>query len=172
MRCATMSSLGGPSISRKEGYMNILAIDPGPTKSAWVVYERGIPSDFGIHPNDDVAEDIKCPRFLRDIDLVVIEDISSYGLPVGRDIFVTCKWIGVFEYLAGYDGRLIYRKDVKLHVCGSMRANDATIRQAIIDRYGGKEKAIGSKKRRGPLYGIKADIWQALALAITAEETK
>jgi hypothetical protein len=55
-----------------------------------------------------------------------------------------------------------------LQLCGSSRANDATIRQALLDRYGpGREKAVGTKANPGPLYGIKADLWQALALAVT-----
>jgi len=54
-----------------------------------------------------------------------------------------------------------------MHICGSARAKDQNIRQALIDRYGGKETAIGKKQNPGPLYGIKADEWQALGLAIT-----
>lgn len=61
----------------------------------------------------------------------------------------------------------IFRRDIKLHLCNSVRAKDANIRQALIDRYGGKEKAIGKKKSPGPLYGIKSHMWAALALAVT-----
>ena len=63
---------------------------------------------------------------------------------------------------------MIYRKDVKLHLCGSPRAKDSNIRQALIDRFGpGKEKAIGLKKTPGPLYGVKSHVWAALAVAVT-----
>jgi len=49
-----------------------------------------------------------------------------------------------------------------------MRAKDANIRQALIDRYGpGKDKAIGQKKTPGPLYGFKSHEWAALAVAVT-----
>jgi hypothetical protein len=62
---------------------------------------------------------------------------------------------------------------VKLHLCKSTKANDASIRQALIDRYGpGKERAIGTKKAPGPLYGVKADVWAALALAVTWHDTR
>jgi hypothetical protein len=67
---------------------------------------------------------------------------------------------------------MLPRKDVKLHLCGSPRAKDANIRQALLDRYGGKEKAIGSKHQRGPLYGIRSHLWAALAVAVTYQETK
>ena len=58
-----------------------------------------------------------------------------------------------------------------MHLCGSAKAKDSNIRQAIIDRYGGDPKrCIGTKKAPGPLYGISADQWAALALALTAAE--
>ena len=68
--------------------------------------------------------------------------------------------------------RWIERREEKLHLCDSPRANDSTIRQAIIDRFGGKDAAIGKKKVPGPLYGISGDVWAALAVAITAVETQ
>jgi hypothetical protein len=39
-----------------------------------------------------------------------------------------------------------------------------------MDRYGGKAKAIGTKAAKGPLFGLKQDMWSALAVALTAEE--
>src|SRR5690606_4735562 len=61
----------------------------------------------------------------------------------------------------------VYRKDVKLHLCGSPRAKDANIRQSLLDRFGpGKEKAVGTKQNPGPLYGVKSHMWAALAVAV------
>lgn len=74
--------------------------------------------------------------------------------------------------MRGIDVVLLPRKDVKLHLCQSPRANDATIRQALIDKFGGKDAAIGNSKAKGPLYGITRDVWQALALAVTWWETR
>jgi len=59
---------------------------------------------------------------------------------------------------------------VKLHLCGSARAKDTNIRQALIDRYGGSA-AIGKKAAPGPLYGVSKDVWSALAVAVTAADT-
>ena len=59
---------------------------------------------------------------------------------------------------------------MKLALCGSARAKDANVRQAIIDRFagvGGKAVAVGTKKNPGPLYGISNHKWSALALCIT-----
>jgi hypothetical protein len=98
--------------------------------------------------------------------------IASYGMPVGREVFETCLWIGRFvEAWASRGGeyRLVYRREVKLHLCESVRANDANIRAALIDRFGpGKPAAIGTKKAPGPLYGLKGDEWAALGVALTA----
>ena len=54
-----------------------------------------------------------------------------------------------------------------MYLCHSMKAKDGNIRQAILDLYGGKDVALGNKKRPGPLYGVSKDIWAALAVAIT-----
>ena len=66
--------------------------------------------------------------------------------------------------------RLVYRRDVKLFLCQSARANDSNIRAALIDKYGpGKARAVGTKKAQGPLYALKGDTWSALAVALTAQ---
>jgi hypothetical protein len=42
------------------------------------------------------------------------------------------------------------------------------VRASLIDRFGPyKEKAIGKKATPGPLFGIHADEWSALAIAVT-----
>lgn len=146
---------------------DIWAIDPGPTESAWVMFDGTRPYDFDKEPNDELLmrlHDIADPK------VVVIEQVRSYGMPVGAEVFDTVHWSGRFHEAAaqrGWEVWLLPRKDVKLHVCGSPRANDATIRQALIDRFGGKDKAIGKKANPGPLHGAKADVWQAAALGLT-----
>lgn len=154
--------------------MKVMAIDPGTTESAWVVWQ-GDPTqafgagliDWGKQPNETVL------AYLHDAvwPALVIEQVASYGMPVGAEVFATVHWSGRFHEAAVMSkfGRvdLMPRKDVKLHLCQSPRANDATIRQAIIDRFGGKSRAIGTRVVPGPLHGVKRDVWQALALALT-----
>ena len=143
----------------------IVAIDPGSEQSAWVRYTGGMPIRAKIEPNEVLLQR------LRDgmAGALVIEGIASYGMPVGREVFDTCIWIGRFIEAAG-GAELVYRKEVKMALCGSMKAKDANIRQALIDRYGpGKDKAVGRKADPGPLYGISKDMWSALALAVTYE---
>lgn len=104
---------------------------------------------------------------------LAIESISSYGMAVGAEVFSTCIWIGRFvQAWRDPDAvRLLYRKDVKLHLCGTTKAKDTNIRQALLDKFGpGKDVAIGKKAQPGPLYGVKSHAWSALAVAVTASE--
>lgn len=150
----------------------MIAIDPGNEQSAWVCYDQATVIGAGIEDNESLRQRMyRCAEFVSDGPLV-IEMIASYGMPVGREVFETCLWIGRFMEAAG-GAELVYRKDVKMHLCGSTRAKDANIRQALIDRFGpGKDKAIGKKASPGPLYGFKADMWAALAVAVTYIDTQ
>jgi hypothetical protein len=158
--------------------MRLLAIDPGPQESALLIYDTELRQPVGWFKvtNEDAVLAVAARP--KDEDHIAIEMVASYGMAVGAEVFETCVWIGRFiecwkwaKTLAP-DHTLVYRRDVKLHLCGSARAKDANIRQAIIDRYGGKEKAVGRKAAPGPLYGISGDVWSALAVAITAAEQR
>jgi hypothetical protein len=147
----------------------ILAIDPGNTQSAYLIYDEGRPTEWATVPNGALL------AWLRDepvADLLAIEMVASYGMPVGREVFETCVWIGRFVERWNREFRLVYRADVKLHLTHSRRSKDPNVRQALIDKFGpGKELAIGLKKSPGPLYGIAGDCWSALGVAVTAAET-
>lgn len=148
----------------------ILAIDPGNEESGWCLYHTdGAVFGSGVKPNEIMLEEIRHSA----ADDLAIERIASYGMAVGREVFETCEWVGEFRgvwRLRCKSAHLIYRKDVKMHLCGSPRARDANIRQALIDLFGGKEKAVGRKTSPGPLYGIKSHAWPALGVAVTAAQ--
>lgn len=151
------------------GARSLLAIDPGTTHSGWVLLEGDLVHDSGVAENSEILGLLQW----HNTEPVAIEMIASYGMAVGKEVFETCLWIGRFMQVAGPERvRLVYRKDVKLHLCGSPRAKDANIRQALIDRWGGKAEAVGTVKKPGPLYGVKSHAWAALAVAVTALETK
>ncbi len=146
--------------------MTIIAIDPGPTKSAWVQW-NGELRDFGLYGNDAMLALLWSGSLPLSATLV-IEKVVSYGRPVGAETFETVYWTGRFTEAFGADHtERLERLAVRKHICHHGGAKDPHIRQAIIDRFGGKAKAVGLKKTPGPLYGVKKDIWQALALAIT-----
>ena len=151
--------------------MIILAIDPGPEKSAWVVYDPDSPEPIiqaGIEENDDLILRALNEEFEIEVDEVVIEMVASYGMAVGASVFETCVTIGRFVQLfSRLPVSMMYRKDVKMHLCQSMRAKDANIRQALLDRLGPQ----GTKKAPGKTFGVSKDIWSALAVAVTFADT-
>jgi hypothetical protein len=162
--------------------MKILAIDPGPEKSALLIYDVDKKEiAFKAIEKNDECERIILKSFLYDNEanpsssICYIEMPECFGMPVGKSVLHTCRWVGKYETLVeqlGSKTNLISRSEVKLYLCGSKRAKDSNIRQALIDKFGGnREKAIGTKKNPGPLYGIKKDLWSALAIAVTYAET-
>lgn len=150
--------------------MSVIAIDPGPEQSAWLVH-RPDGFAFGIDENATVKRMLS--RWVSSMnDHLAIEMIASYGMPVGREVFETVLWIGRMIEAWGRPYTLVYRRDVKMHLCGNNAAKDGNIRAALIDRFGpGKQKAVGTKKAPGPLLGIANDVWSALAVAVTWNDT-
>ncbi len=146
--------------------MTILAIDPGSTHSALVVWDGAKILHASKDENALVGRRITTGIQLDGIKHISCERIESYGMPVGREVFETCFWTGRFWEVANRNQQpffLIPRRLVKLHLCGQARAKDSNIRQALVDRFGGK----GTKAAPGLTYGLKADLWQAFALAVT-----
>lgn len=154
----------------------MLAIDPGNISSAWCEYDfANGEAKFGKVNNQELRYMIRNGRFDH-CETVVIEMVACYGMAVGKEVFETCVWIGRFEEIIFAQPNmlptLMYRQSVKIHLCNSVKAKDSNIIQVVADRYGGIKNCKGTKKNPGPLYGIAADMWQALALAITYAETK
>ncbi len=152
--------------------MQVLAIDPGNEQSAWCRYDGRKPVEFAKQDN---ASLLVALRTRPTLELhVAIEYMAPRGMPMSQESMDTQFFAGrCIEAVTRYARWTpINRHEVKLHICGQARAKDSNIRQALIDRWGGKEKAIGRKKNPGPLYGISADVWSALAIAVTWWETK
>ena len=150
----------------------IISIDPGNEESAYAFLEADTlkPVYFAKKTNDECLEDIE--KYITQIQIknnksefrVVIEMIASYGMAVGKTVFDTCVWIGVMkERRKFWTPVFVYRKDEKMNLCHSMKANDSNIRQALIDRFG----EVGTKKSPGWFYGVKKDIWAAIAVGVT-----
>jgi len=155
----------------------IIAIDPGPEKSAIVRYDGTIRSK-NIISNKDMLFLLNGNVMVLDGevfngDILAVEMMACMGMAVGRSVLETCVWIGRFVEAWGGPWKYIYRMDVKMHLCNNSQAKDGNIRQALMDRYGStRQAAIGTKKNKGPLYGFSKDMWSALAIAVTAHEGK
>lgn len=144
--------------------MRILAIDPGTEESGWCELWEGTVMESGVWSNHEMVLRIQSGRF-EHCQALAIEMIASYGMPVGKEVFETCVWIGRFQQAWRSPSlvRLIYRRDVKLHLCGNAKAKDANIRQALLDLIGPQ----GTKKAPGPTHGVKSHAWAALGVAAT-----
>ena len=126
--------------------MKILAIDPGNIESAYCVVDSETyrPLLFDKTKNEEILEFLENNRYrgFNTVGDIVIEMIASYGMPVGKEVFETCVWIGKFAEASGMRESYIYRKEEKMNLCNSMKAKDSNIRQALIDRFG----VVGTKK--------------------------
>lgn len=145
----------------------IVAIDPGTDHGAVAVWMDGRPDGCREYPNEALLDYL---RSLSPYCLVVCERLECFGMPVGREVFETAYWIGrAMELCRSREAefRLVSRRDVKMHFCGTMRAKDGNVAQALRDRFGEK----GTKKNPGMLYGVSGHCWQALAIAVYTADT-
>lgn len=164
----------------------ILAIDPGNERTGYVLVEYDFDKENGEGDITKVLEAGKelnyqmCPIILyKRYDHFAIEMVAGMGMPVGQEVFDTCFEIGRFWEWAkaskdggwndGFWMKKIYRREEKLDLCGSLNAKDANIRQALVDRYapGQPNFGKGTKKDPGFFYGFSADMWAAMAVAVT-----
>jgi len=145
--------------------MRCIAIDPGNTESAYIILD----SQLGIYEFGKIGN-LEFRNMMESLD---VEHIAiEVPRPRGRtfwQVISTTLWVGRFLQIADHiPFTEVDRRDVKNHFKkGKEKMNDSKIRAALIEMWGGKEKAIGCKKDPGPLFGVKADIWQALAVGVT-----
>lgn len=153
----------------------VLAIDPGDVESGYVLIDK---RDCSIIEKGKVPNENLLPRVFGWATTgahIVIEMIASYGMPVGKEVFDTCVWIGRFMEAAsrGYGDRLVLpqrvtRMAVKLHHCHSSKATDANVTRALVDRFapGQSNYGKGTKASPGWFYEFAKDIWQAYAVGV------
>ncbi len=151
----------------------ILAIDAGNVQSGYVIMDALTykPLEHGKTINAEILDIISRKPH---VDVVVLEMVAHYGtgMPAGATVFDTCVWIGRFTQAAvqcGIHVERIYRREEKIAICGSMKAKDANIRQALIDRFAQFDFKNG-KGRRGNedfFYGFANDEWAAFSCGTT-----
>lgn len=162
-----------PPLPESARTVTVLAIDPGTTQSAWCVVGGGRVMEFGIWDNPALLVALRDPwsgdLHVMPPGVVVIEQVASYGMPVGAEVFETVYWSGRFAEAAHpLPVERITRLAVKSQLCHSGKASDANIRQALIDRYGGPSAV----RKGGVLYGVHNDVWAALAVAVAWAELR
>jgi hypothetical protein len=148
-------------------------LDPGPKQSAYAIWDDEQGQIVGFLKTDNSALLVKILRRQLPDSCVVIEQVSSYGMAVGADVFETVHWAGRFHQAllgSGYRVDRMKRLQVKQALCHDSRAKDSNIICVIVDRldpdrdYGKYGK--GTKGNPGPCFGLSKDCWQALALAM------
>lgn len=139
----------------------IIAIDPGPLMQSYVLFD----GERVLASGDETVESMTAIIETHSDVLVAIEYIDFMGMAVGSGVLQTVFNSGRL-YVAAKVCRLIPRRDIKLHLCGTARAKDPNVRQSLIDKVG----PVGTKKNPGPCYGVSNHLWSALAVAVTAIE--
>jgi len=147
--------------------VKIIAIDPGTKKSGYVIYDGKKIIEHGKIINFELLSVIQKP-FLK---ICAIEQFKNYGksFSAGESIFEACRWSGRFEQKAqDRNLKVIYvpRKTIVTHHCGLSTRGDSKLREAILRKY-----PKGTKAQPLVTYGLKADAWQAFALATYVTET-
>lgn len=159
--------------------MIVFAIDPGNKHSAFALLREGAQVlEAGKIPNEALLRRLLDWDFEVEPELVAIEMIASYGMAVGQTVFDTCVWLGRFQQVLtsrfpDIRVELVPRLPVKLHHCHSPRAKDSSVILALVDRFapGAPNRGKGTKANPGWFYGFSADVWQAYALGVYAQDT-
>lgn len=153
--------------------MIISAIDPGTTQSGYVETSGDEVLYADVVQNDELIEMIRAisgygaARMIEPRRLV-IERFEARGMPIGDESIETMIWTGRFmqAWHNPAEVEFLKRSQIKIALCGTAKAKDANIRQALIDRLG----SPGTKKAPGPTYGVTSHAWAALAVAVVAQE--
>ena len=150
--------------------MNILALDVGTTESGFCLMQEQtyMPFRFGKISNEELLVIVK----KEDYGKLVYEAFASYGMAIGQSTIKSIEWNGRFIQCAvdrGIPVFPIFRKDEKINLCGSMKAKDANIRQALIDRFAKHDFKNGKGTKNEPdwFFGFRADSWSAFAIGTT-----
>jgi len=156
----------------------VLGIDPGPEESAYAVWDGVRIADKGKVDNTEMIDMLgrqtltfrfgPGPRRIVHVTRIAVEMVCSFGMPVGADVFETVFWIGRFCQRTNLPHTRVLRRDIKMHICNSSRANDSNIKHALVERFapGKPNFGKGTKKKPGFFHGVAADMWQAFAACV------
>lgn len=127
-----------------------------------------MPFRFGKISNEELLVIVK----KEDYGKLVYEAFASYGMAIGQSTIKSIEWNGRFIQCAvdrGIPVFPIFRKDEKINLCGSMKAKDANIRQALIDRFAKHDFKNGKGTKDEPdwFFGFRADVWSSYAIGTT-----
>ena len=136
-----------------------IAIDPGPTRSAYVLFRNDKLVAFGKVPNDELAERLRACAADYTVDCVYCEFPHARHQLASNDLFEAACWAGVFSTCCNGVPFVkvnraavllwfkVHKRNVKDKRLGTkVPCADSQIRTAIINMYGGVDVAIGGTK--------------------------
>jgi hypothetical protein len=165
--------------------MLILAIDPGPEESAYVLLEQGKRSwkngiwlkilDCAKEDNELLRERLSYDEFGQDI--LAMEEIVGRKWS-GREVTDTAFWSGRLCEAGCCSFVLINRSKIRWHIGKEKGTNDSKIITRLIERFCPDifEKFTTGELTRNKMInaarekyfkGFTEDIWQAFALGVT-----
>lgn len=159
--------------------ITLFSIDPGESESGWILLDvdtinkKIMIIDRYHSVNKDIFKMILKFSVTNPRIIIVIEDIVSYGLPIGISTIETIKYIGRFHQKAlDLNLKNIYfidRPAIKLSLCNARNAKDGNVIRSLKNRFG----EFGTIKNQQPLYKLKGmpsgmlnHVWSALALGV------
>ena len=155
--------------------MEILCLDVGTLESGFCLLDSETykPLKFGKINNEELLKIVKYDNY----DVMVYEEFQSYGMPIGVSTLTSITWNGRYIQSALDRNKKvsrIYRKEEKINICGSLKAKDSNIRQALIDRFAKHDlkNGKGTKKEPDFFYGFKSDIWSSFCVGCTYLDKK
>jgi hypothetical protein len=136
--------------------VRILAIDPGPFDSGYVIWDGQAVLEKGYLANAVLLQRLSGNGY----DHMAIERVRGYAKQAGNDLTETSEWVGRFDGRHG--ARLIPQALIRGHICGTAAATCAAVKNAIKDRF----PELASKKAENPMRGANEHVWDALAVAV------
>lgn len=155
-------------------------MDPGTYDSAYVVYDPDMVEvvRFGFIDNSALLGAM--PQLWESYGSVLaIEGMVNQGNIVGKETFDTLMWMGRFiqrwtDIAPGNKCSLVPRNRIKVCMTGKASSKDNEVHAGAKARFeptgGGSDPYKGTKKKRGPLFGMKSHMFSALAVCLTWAE--
>lgn len=150
----------------------LLAIDPGPTQSGWLLYDESKPTQERLnidYQGHDYNSELRAWMMANtdSYDDVAIEMVGSYES--GKDLTETAVQIGMFQHLCLMIGKpfhRVFRDEAKLFLCGRTAGmKDKHVNEALRGYFNAPTLKNGSGG--GCMKGFTGHVLAALAVAVT-----
>lgn len=160
--------------------MLILAIDPGPEKSSWVLWGAESEAVFrGADQVDNGSLRAEMKNYYAFNSRQTEEEVRTYQLVIERPVVLggkaptaalleTSRQAGIFEGAWPGDVDTITFQRVRSQIARGA-CKESAVREAIISRFapsGFGPQGKGTKANPGPFYGVTGHMWSAVAVAV------